>query len=427
MNADYFWYGIAFVLAVGLLAGILTGFGAAGSIINAVMSLFPVASIQVGVIALSAFVVYAIPWALVYIPSVGNKFRTWWEGKVNPKVSAHSKALEKAHSILQMLYRKEIRLIEKDANYKSSLNYENALQTLSDILNADEDPATKNLGASIQQAVKAGNEADFKRIIGDLAYASEKNLPTTTQASIDVSALMSEYKNHLNYYDKPSAIERTKQKILAKAAWAKIRKNDKNKSFKIYVANFTGSLLGWINATMANSTGTATAPLFIASALLMVYAPTAVLPFYFSLFLTVLFALAGFVAAYGLTKESIENSFNQIADFFIDQAKANREYKKFKGPITEKMFSYLKYLNNKYSLIPIGMALFLAIGIASFNFYAGALVGHLILNPMLITTPIAAGAYTISSIAALSVTELFFGFVGFIFTVIAVTPLMVNA
>ena len=48
LNADYFWYGIAFVLAVGLLAGILTGFGAAGSIINAVMSLFPVASIKVG-------------------------------------------------------------------------------------------------------------------------------------------------------------------------------------------------------------------------------------------------------------------------------------------------------------------------------------------------------------------------------------------
>ena len=91
------------------------------------------------------------------------------------------------------------------------------------------------------------------------------------------------------------------------------------------------------------------------------------------------------------------------------------------------MFSYFQYLNSKYSLIPIGMALFLAIGIASFNFYAGALVGHLILNPMLITTPITAGAYTISSIAALSVTELFFGFVGFIFTVIAVTPLMVNA
>ncbi|MEE2770092.1 MAG: hypothetical protein VX835_03305 [Pseudomonadota bacterium] len=427
-NSNYVWYSLILFLTVVILAGLLTGFGAAAPVIGAIISMFSVVNTQIGFIALSIFSIYAIPWALVYIPAIGNKFRTWWEGNTSKlNVTAHSMALEKAHDILQMLYRKEIRLLEKKKIKTSKLDPKKALLELGSILNQDSDPITSKLGDKILEIANSKNSYAFVGKIFQLPYATNIRFSRSDENISNLDTLYKDYESSLNYYESNDSAYRTKSKIRAKALWSKIRKQDTNKSFYIYIANFFGLLLGWINALLANSTGTALAPLLITATLFMTYAPAAVMPFYLSLFFTILFGIAGFVAAYGLTKQSIEKSFNNIADFFLDNTKANRKAKMFKHSFLERPLSYMLYLNNKYSITPITMSLFLAIGIASFNFLAGVIVGHLILYPAMLTNPIAIASFSISSLSGLHAIELFFGIVGFSFTVIAVTPLMVNA
>ena len=459
-NHNYFIYGLALFFCVGILAGLLTGFGAAAPIISAIVSILG-ANMQIGMIALSVFALYAIPWALVYIPTVGSKIRSWWEGMTgNKNVKMHTKALETAHYALEMLYRKEIRLLEKGQISESNLTTKGALiylakilETLQKVVYLRSDDSLIKLSEKLEKISKITDLNKFKTDIANLAYFEDFQNILNTLTSNDYSEAYKEFLDQSekfnNYKEKEGniftnlldinlnkdsiflSLNKTVAKLMRQIAWGKIREQDEGKRFYSGIANKLASALGWINALIANSTGTALAPLFIFSAVFMVFAPTAILPFYLSLFLVSLFGLAGFVAAYGLTKASIEKCMSKAADFFIDKELANYKKQKFankyRSGILKKPWSYFKDIVKYYGLLPLIMSLFLAMGIASFNFLAGVTVGHLILNPLMLTDPIAVASFGIKSLTGLHAVEMFFGVVGFVFTVIAVTPLMVNA
>lgn len=458
-NHNYFIYGLALFFCVGILAGLLTGFGAAAPIISAIVSILG-ANMQIGMIALTVFALYAIPWALVYIPTVGSKIRSWWEGMTgNKNVKMHTKALETAHYALEMLYRKEIRLLEKGQISESKLTTKSALIFLAEILKKLQneaylrsDDSLVKLSEKLENISKIEDLSKFKTDIANLAYFQDfqnvsnplpsAEYPTAYKQFLNESAKLNNYEqNKVNILTAMLDIDlddshslsarKTLAKLMRQVAWGEIREQDEGKRFYSGIANKLASALGWINALIANSTGTALAPLFIFSAVFMVFAPTAILPFYLSLFLVSLFGLAGFVAAYGLTKASIEKCMSKAADFFTDKELANYKKQKFankyKSGILKKPWSYFKDIVKYYGLLPLTMSLFLAMGIASFNFLAGVTVGHLILNPLMLTDPIAVASFGIKSLTGLHAVEMFFGVVGFVFTVIAVTPLMVNA
>ena len=83
-------YYLCLFIVVVILAGVLTGFGQAAPVISAIVSLFPFVNMQVGYFALITFGLYAIPWALVYIPDVSNLFRNFGKiGKIGPLAEAH--------------------------------------------------------------------------------------------------------------------------------------------------------------------------------------------------------------------------------------------------------------------------------------------------------------------------------------------------
>ncbi len=451
-NHNYFIYGLALFFCVGILAGLLTGFGAAAPIISAIVSILG-ANMQIGMIALTVFALYAIPWALVYIPTVGSKIRSWWEGMTgNKNVKMHTKALETAHYALEMLYRKEIRLLEKGQISESKLTTQSALSSLAMILeklhysSSASDDSLENLSEKLKSITEITDLNKFKTDIANLAYFEDFQPQEHFGSRLNFGPRLNEsqkYKQLFVYNNmhrmgissSPTKedLSRTKtlNKLMRQVVWGKIREQDESKRFYSGIANKLASALGWINALIANSTGTALAPLFIFSAVFMVFAPTAILPFYLSLFLVSLFGLAGFVAAYGLTKASIEKCMSKAADFFIDKELANYKKQKFankyRSGILKKPWSYFKDIVKYYGLLPLTMSLFLAMGIASFNFLAGVTVGHLILNPLMLTDPIAVASFGIKSLTGLHAVEMFFGVVGFVFTVIAVTPLMVNA
>lgn len=453
ISSSQFWmYVTLFTLFVIILAGILTGFGAAAPVISAIVSLFSVVNAQIGILALGVFLIYAIPWALVYIPEVGRLFRSFWENysDKSQRVSKSSLALSKAHDVLQMIYRKEIKLM-KQPTQPSDLDMKNALDITANVLiesylmNGDNEYEAI-LGFQLKQACDAKDVNAFKEIINQLPFI--KNLTLTKDIDDFVvdglkgvmksdlkdknytKNLHEKYKTWLKAHDESTDVkERVIFKYRAKNAWAKIRVTDPKKSFYTRVFSFLGSLLGILNASLANTTGTALAPLFIIATLFMMFAlPGATFPFYASIALLSLFALAGFVAAYGLTKKSIENAFNKISDFFNDNIKTDQKREKnSKLRFIDKPYTYLKHINNKYAILPILMSLFLAVAIASFNFLAGVIFGHILLYPAILTSPIAIASFSISSLAGLHAVELIFGIIGFSFTVIAVTPLMVGA
>jgi len=175
-NHNYFIYGLALFFCVGILAGLLTGFGAAAPIISAIVSILG-ANMQIGMIALSVFALYAIPWALVYIPTVGSKIRSWWEGMTgNKNVKMHTKALETAHYALEMLYRKEIRLLEKGQISESKLTTQSALSSLAMILeklhysSSASDDSLENLSEKLKSITEITDLNKFKTDIANLAY-----------------------------------------------------------------------------------------------------------------------------------------------------------------------------------------------------------------------------------------------------------------
>ena len=218
-------------------------------------------------------------------------------------------------------------------------------------------------------------------------------------------------------------------KQLAQKIWEIQRKLDPRVSWWSNIASWLGSSLGFLNAAIANASGTALAPLYIISTLLMIYAiPNAVLPDYLAFGVVSAFASSGFIASFGITRKSIERSFVNMADFFLDIVKSQRQHKHFSynGPDYYMPIAYLGYINKRYAILPICSSLFLSVDIASFNFLAGVTFAHILVTPGLICSPIVA-TFSVSSISVLSAFELAFGIVGFGFTIIAVAPLMLCA
>lgn len=475
------YYTCLFFIVV-ILAGILTGFGQAAPIISAIVSLFPEVSIQIGYMALMAFSLYAIPWALVYIPDISNLFRNGWENFKNPSAihNQNSIALERAHNILAMFYRKSMKRSQnkgfnpskKDAlkhvgNILIKLaildtvdDYMSSGKILSDYTTFYENIAARDsfkLGFHLHQkcAEKSANESEiFENLLQETAELHLKQkapetkhlqrylegvrskpnnkFETNLAALITLNCFQTEnivkFRKELLDASPPSVYVATEYKQISQKLWAIQCKVDENISYWSKTSEKLGTVLGFLNAAIANVSGTALAPLYIIATILMIYAvPNAILPFYLSLTLVSAFAASGFVSSYGITRKSIEKAFVNMANAILDVDKSKRPHKQFSydGNILFKPFHYLWYLTKRH--YPVVMALFISLAIASFNFLAGVTFAHILLNPSMIMHPTQVATFSIQSLASLHVFELAFGIIGFTFTVIAVAPLMICA
>ena len=475
-------YYLCLFIVVVILAGVLTGFGQAAPVISAIVSLFPFVNMQVGYFALITFGLYAIPWALVYIPDVSNLFRNFWEnwqdrtlGRSAP-YNQNAIALERAHNILTMLYRKHMK------HGKERINNEKVLKHIGDILIklavldaiddtiANGSKATDDLfynNITKRDTFKLGyhfvskRKAPFDNLLEETALIhltfnsnlekehtahiktklsgekSSDEFYTTIKAlrnnKFDLNTLIA-YRKELLKKTNPDGQNKTlvatHNKHIANRLWEIQRKHDQSVSRWSYLSEWAGTILGFLNASIANGSGTALAPLYLISTILMIYAvPGAVIPFYLSLTLVTAFAASGFISSFGITRKSIEKAFINMSNFVLDSDRANREHKQFtyEGPYYYKPFKYLAYLNKRYSILPIVMALFISLAIASFNFLAGVTFAHIVLNPSLMMHPTQVATFSIQSIGSLHAFELAFGIIGFGFTVIAVAPLMLCA
>lgn len=489
------WYITTLFLTVVLLAGALTGFGAAAPIISAILSLFTFVNVQVGYLALGVFALYSIPWALVYIPEVGNIFRNYWESyfglnSKNAPPLYHGPALEKAHQILEMLYRKSLNNVLKDKLTQEQITQQlekyppdyikevgKLLERLS-VYNAIEHAMVNNLthkpdeGQSlvntiIQHAMQSeyatlGHQLFFTEPSAESATVLKSTAQQTTRSAEENEAFaaylkrqlakiisgrkieegednletyFSELKAHdsindfipfdalktkrsallskTNETDQLDSFAKTQAKMTSQWLWQLLKRASKRHSKWIMIAESIGYFLGFFNAAIANTTGTALAPLYIISTMMMIYGvPNALIPMPLAVILVGMFALSGFIASYGITRKSIERVFSDIANFFLDTDRANRKHKQWIKPSTVL-----------YSV----MALLLAVSIASFNFLAGVTFGHILINPILLTQPTYIASFSITSFAALHPIEIALGSIGFGFTVIAVAPLMLGA
>lgn len=491
-NSESNWYFTTLFLTVVLLAGALTGFGAAAPIISAILSLFTLVNVQVGYLALGIFTLYSIPWALVYIPEVGNLFRNYWESYFRPISKDetplyHGQALEKAHQILEMLFRKSLNNVLKDKLDKEELsNLMNIaevdyieqtgklLERLS-IYNALEHALAKKQPPSsegdknlIETILDYAMQSEYATL-GYYLYSQHRNnlssdavqklsaQPITISekskqklreylkrqlAKIilgkhiahgdinqigkykDINELIPEFATTLktsrsnllskvNETDNKDPFAKTQAKMTSQWLWQLLKRTSKSQSKWIMIAESIGYFLGFFNAAIANTTGTALAPLYIIATIMMIYGvPNALMPLPLSIILVGMFALSGFIASYGITRKSIERVFSDIANFFLDSDRANRKHKQWIKPSTVL-----------YSV----MALLLAVSIASFNFLAGVTFGHILLNPALLAQPTYIASFSITSFAALQPIEIALGAIGFGFTVIAVAPLMLGS
>lgn len=488
-------YYICLFIVVVVLAGVLTGFGQAAPIISAIVSLFPFVNIQVGYFALLAFSIYAIPWAMVYIPDVSNIFRHWWENwqdYLSGRASIpnrNSIALDRAHNILSMLYRKEMKregvrsntqlytsMLKKDAlthvgntliylsildalEEKIYLEWENIDDFYSNVAKRD----SFKLGYHLIKKAKYSEGNNFKNLLEETAeihLSHDANLLSESEAFLNdqIQNHQSGRKKHffwsilskqivtgLNNFDMQSwvkfrkellntqtasAYQATQNKQIAQRIWDIQRKHVSTISRWSLTAEWLGTVLGFLNASIANASGTALAPLYLISTIFMIYGiPNAVISFALAYNLVIAFAASGFVSSFGITRKSIEKSFSNMANFILDNDRAQRSHKKFvyHGPIYKKPFAYLYHINKRYSILPILMALFLSLAIASFNFLAGVTCAHMILNPSIMIHPTQIAAFSIQSLSSLTAFELGLGIIGFSFTVIAVTPLMLCA
>lgn len=480
------WYYFLLFIVVVILAGLLTGFGAAAPIINGILSFTKVVNIRIGYIALCAFSLYAIPWALVYIPEVSNLFRNWWENRQDRKnginideTSVNSAALQQAHNILAMYYRKAL----NEKNHVSSIT--NALEStgltmmhlaILDALEAELKKSFKDANSATQNIITTTAQSDaFK--LGWLLYkqrllesnpldnllqrTAESHLNQEIQLdsiaflkafldqdnslSVHIHSTIRENVNKHRLNINLTSLNTLRLKMLERAhtphrqtnhkqieqrIWRIQRDHTPTLSWWSWLAEKLGTTLGFLNAAIANTTGTALAPLYFISTLFMIYAmPNAIIPFYLALTLVSAFALSGFVASFGITRKSIERAFSNMANFVLDQTRLNREHKRFKydGSIYYMPFAYLAYLNKRYSLLPISMALFLSVAIASFNFLAAVTFAHILLYPSMLMHPTQVAKFSIQSLASLHPLEIGLGAIGFGFTVIAVAPLMLCA
>lgn len=459
-QSHYYW---GLWIIVGLMAGIITGFGAAAPIISAVFSFFPVITIQVAALALSVFLLYAIPWGMLYIPDVASIFRNWWESssqKLKPE-NANSNVLDKANRMLAMLYRKAIRQVEKkghnidisprdavlhlvnmlinELRFDEKANINSANKDGKPILNLDDDrlKLVYRLNELLQANQTISQEALRTQVatahLLELGHATNKQdldkIQTLIQNQPDNSGRKSIAEMRLDYLDRSgSAIERTYKKQAEQYLWQLNIEQDKSLKQTFTRSAGLGSILGYLNATLAGIPGTALAPLYIAATLVMLYTTSSgIISMFIAAPLFLIFGLSGFVASAGLTKKSIEQSFVNLSHFFFDRAKQSRKRFKYSGSIYYYPFAYISYLFKRYSVIPITMSLILSLSLASFNFLAGVTFGHILLYPMLLTQPAAVASFSVTSLAALHPLEYFFGFVGMGFTLIAVMPLMVGA
>lgn len=454
--ADQSSYNWLLWILVGLMAGVITGFGAAAPVISAVFSFFPVVTFQVAALALTIFLLYAIPWGMLYIPDVASIFRNWWESssqKLKP-YNANSNVLDKANRIIAMLYRKAIRQAEK-SKHATGLSTRDAVVHLNAML------INELRFDSIQKPEQAPNLDDDRiKLVYRLHSLLAKN-SVITQAELreqvatahlldlnkdidktslnkitdQITAINDAHKNssipqiRLSYLDRGGdAVERTYKKHAEQYLWQlNIEQNPKLKNTFARSAGL-GSILGYLNASLAGIPGTALAPLYIAATFVMLQtASTGLIAMYIAAPLFLIFGLSGFVASVGLTKKSIEQSFVNLSHFFFDRDKQSRKQFQYHGPFYYYPIAYLGYLLKRYSVIPIAMTVILSLSLASFNFLAGVTFGHILLNPMLITQPTVIAGFSVTSLAALHPIESFFGFVGMGFTLIAVVPLMLGA
>lgn len=478
-------YYICLFFIVVILAGILTGFGQAAPIISAIVSLFPEVSIQIGYMALMVFSLYAIPWALVYIPDISNLFRNGWENFKNPSAThnQNSIALERAHNILSMFYRKSMKRSQNKGFHPSKKDalthvgniliklaildavddYMSSGKILSDYKTFYDNIAARDsfkLGFHLKQKCveKSANESKiFENLLQETAELHLKQKAPKTEHSeylkdyfdnvrskpnnkfetnlaplIELNGFQTEnivkFRKELLDVSPSSAYIATEYKQVSQKLWAIQCKVDENISYWSKTSEKLGTVLGFLNAAIANVSGTALAPLYIIATILMIYAvPNAILPFYLSLTLVSAFAASGFVSSYGITRKSIEKAFVNMANAILDIDKSQRRHKQFSydGNILLKPFHYLWHLTKRhYSVV---MALFISLAIASFNFLAGVTFAHILLNPSMIMHPTQVATFSIQSLASLHVFELAFGIIGFTFTVIAVAPLMICA
>ena len=474
-------YYLCLFIVVVILAGVLTGFGQAAPVISAIVSLFPFVSMQVGYFALMTFGLYAIPWALVYIPDVSNLFRNFWEnwqdrslGRSAP-YNQNSIALDRAHNILTMLYRKHMKHGKDRLDHAKVLHdIGNTLIKLA-VLDAIDDTIANGSKASDElfynnitkrDTFKLGyhfvtkGQAPFDNLLEETALihltndsdlenkhkAYIKNTLNKNDSDAFYTTIQACRENHFNLNTlityrkellkktnsegKNKTLVATHNKHIANRLWEIQRKHDQSVSRWSYLSEWAGTILGFLNASIANGSGTALAPLYLISTILMIYAvPSAVISFYLSLTLVIAFAASGFISSFGITRKSIEKAFINMSNFVLDSDRANREHKQFtyEGPYYYKPFKYLAYLNKRYSILPIVMSLFISLAIASFNFLAGVTFAHIVLNPSLMMHPTQVATFSIQSIGSLHAFELAFGIIGFGFTVIAVAPLMLCA
>lgn len=491
VNALIYYIGLFIVVVI--LAGVLTGFGQAAPVISAIVSLFPFVSMQVGYFALMTFCLYAVPWALVYIPDVSNLFRNFWEnlqdrrlGRIAPH-NQNSIALERAHNILTMLYRKHMKRSNPNLDHKKALSIIGntliqlaILDAIDDAMSSDPkqlesdvfhkniikrdtfqlgyhfinkvkkpDPFTDLLQETanihlmiitdlekerqinyLNELLTKDNDNSNTKVPTDDFYTVIRNCKNN---NLSLSGLI-QYRKKLLKGKQNRVINEaqiaTKNKHIANRLWEIQRKHDPSISRLSYIAEWSGTILGFLNAAIANASGTALAPLYIISTILMIYAiPNAVIPFYLAFTLVAAFAASGFISSFGITRKSIEKAFINMSNFVLDSDRANREHKQFtyEGPYYYKPFKYLAYLNKRYSILPIVMSLFISLAIASFNFLAGVTFAHIVLNPSLMMHPTQIATYSIQSISSLHAFELGLGIIGFGFSVIAVAPLMLCA
>ncbi len=433
-----------YFLGVTLQAGVLTGLGTAATIINfSVVFIAPLLSTfltpqVIGLVTLSTFLLYAIPWALIYMPAVASRVRDSIQKKADEKkgidnkiiqLNANNSALNSAHEFLG----KVLRSLYRHKNNNQTFTKEELLLALGAQLIWEAKNETKT---SVSQHDKAklgfllmfvARNKDFETLSESLLPISALTHQVQIQDDMFTNCLSTKIENTENTY-----LRRDNNEIQPlQRAKMKRRRNDTQSAStnrEDYSAFFAHAL-GLFNAIFGNAVGLSLAPLFILSPFLAIYGATYLqLNWYLAASLVCLFASAGFTAANGLTRQSIvqEVSFakKEYHDHEKHEAKKQRSSNYYQHLDT---YNWTLKFVERNSSIAYFLAIVMAFAVSSFNFQAGVMFIQLFLNPSFLVHPYQVAQFGINSYASLSLLELTFGWLGFALTFIAVTPLMASS
>ncbi len=525
------FYTVVF-LSTALFAGFLTGLGTAASIINfATIVLYAPLSIifspvTAGVIILSIFLMYAIPWAIVYIPDIGkaaiNSLSTYFNPKGTKTINfddkqfefnlddlnGNDKALTTVHKYISNVLRKisrnkmycvdgdtgslsqYVELISKGLiNHMFTKGFQELLQQNSEILNTytahrekhqgDED--NKTLRATfLQDMINTSDTLKLAALFTEKSIELKKhgNVEEFHQSLIKISSNITDQKFELekegegSHYiinafrdtlialndrkDKDKTIDNQElyeqyyisknivksmstsgKEFLEHILMAQNIKTtadaynsiDKKQSNTQYLLDMLANFMGTLNAIFGNAVGLSPSALYIIAPFLFIFGiPSFVISAPLGYTLVALFAIAGGIAAYGLTRNNMRATAQLFAeDIDEDKLKVKLDRKATRSFDINSMYvNTLKFFEQN-TFFAYTMSIIMALAVSSFNFMAGVIFVNLLINPSLVMHPTMIASFTITNINALTTFELIFGWAGFGLTFFAVTPLMANA